>query len=267
MVLPIGHDIKVHNLSLPLQYTPTGPVLSIEKKFLDPIAWLVNSALGGDTQQFIDGLTHGEDVYTEGFFAVRPEPEEVEAKDWVRWRELTGEELGEDVYMVASSFTHEVILPRQTLLLIMQALLKLRAEFPEPPFPWLFCTSPYYLAPANGEQEVVCKLEERATAFKEAQQQNNDKTFHLERTKLLRDLEEAGLFSLQYSEEKQYWLELWGFTTLLDYHRGALTFLNHFRQKRPVVTDYVTTRRSPKETNGSTPSFALEASIKMRSLA
>ena len=34
--------LKVKNLSLPLMYTPTGPVLSTEYKFIDMIAWVIN---------------------------------------------------------------------------------------------------------------------------------------------------------------------------------------------------------------------------------
>jgi len=78
--------LKVNNLSLPLMYTPTGPVLSTEDKYLAPIAWVINSALGGDISHFADSLAGGDDVFVETHFAVRPASDEVEPKDWERWR-------------------------------------------------------------------------------------------------------------------------------------------------------------------------------------
>lgn len=244
--------LKVHNLSLPLKWTPTGPLLSTENEVLKPIAWIVNPAVTGRMPHFADCLERKEDIFMPGRFAVCPAPDEVESKDWTQWRLLADEELGEDVYMVGTSVTSELVLPRQTLLSIYQALEKLRAEFPVPKI-WLFRVDPYHLTPANGEEELLRKLEERAVALK-AQAQNNG--FNEQQTKLLHDLKEAGLFSELYSEEKQYWLELWGFTTLLDYHRTALTCL---RQKQPTVQNYVIPSRleqSPSEVNGADPNFA-----------
>ena len=258
--------LKVHNLSLPLRYTPIGPVLSIEKKFLDPIAWLINTALGDDTEQFADDLSHGNEIFIKAFSAVPLPPNEITPEDRVRWHELTGEELGEDVYMVSSTFTHEVIIPRQTLLEIIQAILALRAEFPEPPFVWLFCVDPYYPAPAEGEEALMRELEARAVAFKEGQGQTFDSAFHEQRTKLLHDLEQAGLFNEVYSEEKLYWLELWELPTLLNYHRAALAFLSHFQQQPDANS--ATSNRSWQSYSASTNStehrFALSASIGTR---
>ena len=264
--------LKVHNLSLPLRYTPTGPVLSIEKSFLDPIAWLINSALGDDTEQFANDLAHGKEISIKAFSAVPLAVNEIVPEDRVRWHQLTGSELGEDVYMVSSTFTHEVILPRQTLLQIYQAIIALRAEFPEPPFPWLFCADPYYPTPAEGEEELMGKLEARAVAFKERQafaEIRSKQTFNEERTKLLRDLEEAGLFSELYSEEKKYWLEMWELPTLRDYHRAALAFLSYFQQK-PVANRASSNRSLPSYSgsiNNTEPRFALNASIGTRIFA
>jgi len=202
---------------------------------------------------------------------IRPTLDDDDEEGRAQWHSLTGSELGEDIYILGTTFTHQVMLPRQTLLEIIQALLKLRAEFPEPPpSPWLFRAEPYDLAPATGEEELVRKLEERSVAVKR-QAQNNGQAFNEQRTKLLRDLEEAGLFSEVYCEEKPYWLEVWGFMTLLDYHRAALTFLSHFRQKPPTGQNIVTSSRSSeprrKSANGAKPSFALETSISTRILA
>ncbi len=222
--------LKVNNLSLPLKWTPTGPLLFIEDKYLQPIEWIINSAVIGEIPQLTDHLARAEDAFTEGFFAVRPPSEDVLPKDWARWRELTGEELGEDVYMVGTTFTHEVVMPRKTLLQIIQALEKKRAEFPEPPFPWLFRLKPYFFSPAlEGERELVCELEKRAQAF--GRMQKEDAADETTRKKLLDDLQAAGVFSEVYSKQKQEWLERWGAEKLLIYHTDAMKFLNHFRSQ------------------------------------
>jgi hypothetical protein len=197
-------------------------------------------------------------------YAVRPTKDEELSEAGARWYKLTGEELGEDVYILGTTFTRQVVLPRQTLLSIYQALENIRAEFPEPPFPWLFRAEPYHLTPTNGEEEVVRELSERAVAFKEflGQEQASRLAFNDSFTKLVHDLEEAGLFSDIYSEEKQYWLERWELPTLLVIHRAGLAFFNHFRQKRPALLNYVTQKKSeqvPKEASEAKPSKALGA--------
>lgn len=257
--------LKVHNLSLPLKETTTGPLLSLEDKFLEPLEWVVNSALMADIQQITEALADGEDVFIhQQLYAVRPTPADDDLEKLrARWRELTGSDSGEDVYILGTGFTtYRIVIPRKTLLSIIHNLLALRAKFPELPFPWLFRASPYHLTPTDGEEALMRKLEERAVRAKASLMAFNDSF-----TELVRDLTEAGLFSEIYSEEKQFWLEQWGLTTLLDYHRAAVAFLNHFWQKRPVMTNYVTGSHSPEETNGAKPSFALEVSIKTRALA
>lgn len=230
--------LKVNNISLPLKYTPMGPLLSTEDKFLEPIAWIINPAAAGGMPQLADCLERGEDVFMPKRIAVRPKPEDDDLEEArAQWRELTGEEPGEDVYILGTGFTtHEVVLPRQTLLSILQALSKLRAEFPEPPFPWLFRHSPYHLAPATGEEELICNLEERAALFKAFLQQEASAAWAgAIRSELLCELSAAGLFSEAFFEEKQMWLEVWECPTLLSYHNAALRFLNHFRRTEEQV--------------------------------
>lgn len=242
MVLEKKYDIKVNNFFWPMKWTPTGPLLSIEDKYLQPIEWIINAAAIGQIPEFVEMLSQGEQASTEGFFAVPLALDDIEAKDHAQWHELTGEELGEDVYMVGTTFTSEVVLPRQTLLQIYHALSEKRAEFPEPPLVWLFRLDPYYLCPAEGERELIEKLEERAVAFSCMQENETDEsTLSATRKELLRDLESAGLFSEVYSKQKQEWLERWGACKLLAYHQDALKFMTHFRSRvrRPVVQETV----------------------------
>jgi hypothetical protein len=238
MVLPKGHDIKVNNLSLPLKWTPTGPLLFIEDKFLEPIEWIVNAAVIGELPQFSEAATRREDVVYGELYATPPMPDEDLSQARARWRKLTGSDPGEDVYVLGTGFTyHEVVLPRKTLLQLIQALEKKRAEFPEPPFPWLFRLDPYFFSPTEGEQELIDELEERAVAFSSMQEEEADEALvSATRTELLRDLEAAGIFSEVYSKHKQEWLERWGASKLLAYHRDILKFLTHFRSRvRPPV--------------------------------
>ena len=235
--------LKVNNLSLPLKWTPTGPLLFIEDKFFEPIEWIVNAAVINEIPQLTDSIARGEDVVMLQRFAVRPMPDEDLSEARARWRELTGSDPGEDVYMLGTGFTyHEVVLPRKTLLQIIQALEKKRAEFPEPPFPWLFRLKPYFLSPAEGEREVVCELEKRAHAFCRMQkEQVDERLLCATRKKLLPDLEAAGVFSEVYSKQKQEWLKRWGAEKLLTYHRDAMKLLHHFRSQvqPPVVQEMV----------------------------
>jgi len=227
--------LTVNNLTLPLKWTPTGPLLSTEDKYLEPIAWIINPAVTGRIPDFADQLARGEDISMVHRFAARPEPDELLPQDQARWKELTGSELGEDVYMVGTTFiTHEVILPRQTLQEIFQALLKKRAEFPEPPFPWLFRLHPYHLTPTEGEEVLLGELEKRAVALKRSTQETVAEISH-KRKELLHDLENVGLFSEEYAEEKQLWLEVWQYSTLLFYYQGYINYLKHIRQAWSVV--------------------------------
>lgn len=214
--------LNINNLSLSLMGTPFGPVLATKNKSLESIAWLVNSALGNNISHFTESLSRGEDIFLQHpLRAVRPLTSNLsEAR--AQWRELTGSELGEDVYMVGSRFTDQVVLPRQTLLDLVQTLRQLRAEFPAPPFPWLFRRNPYEMAPADGEQELICELEKRAAASQQSAPC---------RKALLQELSEAGLFSEAYFKQKKHYLERWNCPTLLTYHQAALEFLNHFRSQ------------------------------------
>lgn len=238
MVLTQERDIKINNFSVPLTYLPAGPVLAIQKEFLDPVAWVLNPAVTGEEPELLERVIRGEDVVMEMRYAVRPTPEDDDLHELkAQWRELAGEEAGEDVYILGTGFTtHEVLLPRQYLIEIIQRLKKLRAEFPEPPFPWLFRLKPYYPIPTEGEKELVQKLEERAVA----RGQPHEQTSAGNEEGLLGDLEAAGIFNSAYSEKKEYWLAVWECPTLLTYHKDAMRFLKHFREYlRPPVAEGV----------------------------
>ncbi|MGB0386988.1 MAG: hypothetical protein ACPGWR_19405 [Ardenticatenaceae bacterium] len=247
--------LKVNNLSLPLQYTPTGPFLLIKDRFLEPIQWVINSAVSDEAPQIADLVARGEDVSFLMGHAIRPTPEDDDLDELrALWRELTGSDPGEDVYILGTGFTyHEVVMPRQTLLEIIQTLKKLRAEFPEPPpAPWLFQRIPFDLGVEDGEKELVCELEERAAIFKRLLEQEQTALAVIP-SELLRDFSAAGLFSEAYFKRKKILLELWSCPTLLTYHKAAIAFLNHFRSQLEQVI--------PPVTPGAPPLPVLSASI------
>jgi hypothetical protein len=276
MVLKINNLYHCHSFaSLPLKATPTGPLLLIEDEFFEPIEWIVNSAVIGQMPELAASLARGEEVFIKELYAIHPVADEDLSEAKARWCKLIAEEGndalpaqaldGEELYILGTSFTdHEVVLPRKTLLQIIEALEELRAGFPKLPFPWLFRRESYHLSPANGEEEFIRKLEERAVAFKqptvetaaEISGKRGSASFGEE---FLRDLEAAGLFSEEYSQEKQLWLEVWKCPTLLAYHNSVIEFFKHFRQelflspepmlgasisiRQPLQTPYSTTTR------------------------
>lgn len=234
--------LKINNLSLPLKSTPTGPLLLIEDEFFESIEWIVNSAVIGQMPELALSLARGEEIFIKELYAIHPAADEDLSEAQARWHQLTAGDPAhaldaQDVYILGTTFTeHEVVLPRKTLLEIIKALEELRAGFPKLPFPWLFRRDSYHLSPANGEEEFVRKLEERAVAVKQATVETaaeisanqEDASFGEE---WLRDLEAAGLFNEEYSQEKQLWLEVWKCPTLLAYHRSVMEFFKHFRQE------------------------------------
>ena len=137
------------------------------------------------------------------------------------------------------------------MLQIIEALQELRAGFPKLPFPWLFRRDSYHLSPANGEEEFVRKLEERAVALKQPTVETAAEISRIEQ-ELLRDLEAAGLFSEEYSQEKQLWLEVWKCPTLLAYHRSVIEFFKRFRQQlllspEPMLGASISIRRQEQQ--------------------
>lgn len=103
--------LKLKNLSLPLKYTPAGPLFLIEDSFFEPIEWIVNPAVTGEKPQLADSLARGEDVSMLERYAIRPQPEDDLEPARARWHSLTGEEPGEDVYILGTGFTMKLCCP------------------------------------------------------------------------------------------------------------------------------------------------------------
>jgi hypothetical protein len=232
--------IKIGGLNILLVQTPSGPILSVKDHWLEPLAWVVNSALtGGRATGLIDVLERGEDLIEEGLYATRPEPDDPfveEAK--ARWREWTGNDADDDIYVVGTTFTdHEVAIPRLALIEILTKLTERQHHTTLPPIPWLFRPNPISPDPGRGEEEIMRDLERRAieldTLEKKAAETDTSSvelaaTISAKRRFLLLDLNSAGLFHESQERSKSVWLTTWQLHTLLGYFEAARKLLAYF---------------------------------------
>ena len=232
--------IKIAGLNIVLEQTPSGPILSTKDRWLEPLAWVVNSAAaGGSAAGLADALERGDDLSVQGLFAMRPEPGDPfveEAK--ARWREWTGNDAGDDIYVVGTTFTdHEVAIPRLALIEILTKLKELQQQTTLAPVPWLFRPDPIFPDPGKGEEEIMRDLEKRAieldTLEKEAAETDTPSvelaaTISAKRRFLLLEVNAAGLFHESHASSKRAWLTTWELLTLLGYFEAALELLAYF---------------------------------------
>jgi hypothetical protein len=116
--------ISAGGLRLPVKHTRDGTlVVSAGDPDLEPLAFVVNAATTGMLPHLRDAVAAGEDVVIQGLFASRPDPGEGHAAAAAAWRRLTGDEPGEDAYVVGTTFTEgDLLVPRDALLAILDAL-------------------------------------------------------------------------------------------------------------------------------------------------
>ncbi|MCG8419054.1 MAG: hypothetical protein MJE77_14050 [Proteobacteria bacterium] len=234
-------SIEIQGLRMLLEKTPTGPILSLADQWLEPLSWVVNSAVtGGIAAGLADALERGDDLFTEGLYAARPEPDdEAFIEDGKkRWREWTGQDAGEDIYVVGTTFSdNAVVIPRLALMEIVTKLKVLHQQAPVRPVPWLFCANPIHPDPGDGEEEILRDLEKRAAELdalvREAAQTDtqNEETraaISAKRRFLLLDLAAAGLLHEAHETDKRLWLTTWQLPVLLDYFEAALKLRSYF---------------------------------------
>jgi FAD/FMN-containing dehydrogenase len=231
--------INIAGLDILLEETPSGPVLSNKDQWLEPLAWVVNVILSWPhARGAIDALERGGGLIVQGLFVTRPEPDDPyveEAK--ANWREWTGRDAGEDIYVVGTTFIkHEVVIPRPALVELLNRLYEQRRPAPPlPPAPWLFRVNPISRDPCEGEEEIMRGLERRAaeldaSAKEAAESESVDlaATVSARRRFLLLDLNAAGLFHEALERSKRVWLDEWGLHTLLGYFEAALKLVAYF---------------------------------------
>jgi hypothetical protein len=232
--------INIAGLNILLEQTPAGPILSTKDRWLESLAWVVNSAAaGGSAAGLADALERGDDLSVQGLYAMRPEPDDPfveEAK--ARWREWTGNDAGDDVYIVGTTFTeHQIVIPRLALIEILTKLKELQQQTPLAPVPWLFCPDPINPDPGKGEEEIMRDLERRAVELDTLEKEKAETdapsvelvaTISAKRRFLLLELNAAGLFHEAHASNKRFWLITWELHTLLGYFEAALKLLAYF---------------------------------------
>jgi hypothetical protein len=83
----------------------------------------------GGFSNLIERIEHGEDAATPGLFATRPEPDDDVTEARNLWQQLTGQDPGEDVYLVGTNFAQpypDILVPRKALQEMIFALQALR---------------------------------------------------------------------------------------------------------------------------------------------
>jgi len=227
-----NRQIVVEGLAFDLRETQLGPILKGGTPLSEPLAWVVNSAFNGAIPDLLDALKRGDNTGRGGVFLVRPLPEHDVQKERANWRELTGNDPGNDVYLLGTSFLEVSLLaPRSTLIRIIETLGRMRAETQQP-LPSLFRGEPVWEVPAEGEQELIAELEQQLHEFKEleAKEATDDERSQLsaKRRFLLLDLSAAGLLDNKHWTAKSVWLEKWGFGNLRDFYRAVLRIIEYF---------------------------------------
>lgn len=232
--------IKIAGLSILLEQTPAGPIMSVEDQRLEPLAWVVNSAIaGGAAAGLADALARGDDLIVQGLYAARPEPDDPLVDEGRQdWLELTGSEAGEDIYTVGTTFCeHEFVIPRPALTEILTGLKRLHRQTPPAPLPWLFRPDPIHPDPGAGEEDIMRELEmvaarldslEKEAETTQAPSQERMAAISAKRRFLIADLAAAGLFNEAHADNKRLWLTTWKLPRLLAYFEAALTLRSYF---------------------------------------
>ena len=153
----------------------------------------------------------------------------------------TGEEAGDDLYVIAVDFLDNMlVIPRTAILGVLSRLVELRRQADKPPPPWLFRTDPFWNEPAPGEDQPLRELEERAADLDQMAagidlQAITPDTLQdaaalvAKRRFLLLDLEAAGIFTDGFAPAKERALRDWDLPTLAGYVAAAALLHRYFR--------------------------------------
>src|SRR5262245_33552307 len=96
--------LKVAGLELPLIDSPFGPALANLHGDLRALELVVNEVLSGAFPELETALERGEDARTAYYSVAHPLPGEPFEQERTCWRELTGEDAGDDVYVIGVEF-------------------------------------------------------------------------------------------------------------------------------------------------------------------
>ena len=218
--------LSAAGMSLPLVPSPMGPLVSGEDERTEPLAWALNLGVTGSIA-LIDALRAGRPIDGPEV-AIHPLDDDRSALA-AGWHELSGQELGDDPWVISIGFLRRrLAVPRAVLLELAEELARLRAAAPKPPGPWLFRADPQWHEPAPGENAALRPLEQMAARADPA-----------ERPAFLHALERHGILADAWWDERAAWLDRWGLPALAEYARAAHDMHRYLRsaERRRHIED------------------------------
>jgi hypothetical protein len=115
--------LTIGRLTLRLQPSPAGPLLSAADPATEPLAFVVNAAVGGVLEGLDDHLAADRSMSRHGLFAIKRADLDGPPPGADEWRALTGEDPGDDAYLVGAEFLrNSLLVPRETLIAILREL-------------------------------------------------------------------------------------------------------------------------------------------------
>lgn len=258
--------LNVGGLSLELEETPAGPLLSTAYERGDPrvtLAWVMNTALSGAMPGFEETLARRERIFIPQGMAVSPvEPGDITPEDETRWIRLSQSLLEGDVYLLTTTFTSpSLMMPAQALLELYRKLSELRADYqrskgaPPASAPPESTPAPESPPGSSGLRRAdFVDLESRAVALdalthKESKTPDEAAEESAKRRFLLLDLDAAGVFNEEGADTLRMHLEAWVLPTLLGYQRAAAELLGYLRH--PGRKRYIPDDRGPARVLGA----------------
>jgi hypothetical protein len=244
-------------LTLPLTDpdAPFGPSIAPSSPEAAILSWAV-----GQLPDLAERLERGEEVSDQAARVRRPASGEELSAHVARWRELTGQDLGDDVMIVDARVTRRSLaLPRLALLAIERALQERRLASPRPPAPWLFTPRVLSTAPAPAEDALLRDLEARAAALDRTPPPTTPPeaaTQVVKRRTLLAEIDAHGLFARPGGDERIAWLERWNLSTLLSYALAAVAMRRYLAS--PERTERFA---APDRSSGDEPILGARVSI------
>jgi hypothetical protein len=251
--MTIPSFITAAGLQIPIRDGWGGPQLAHSKPF-EALAWVVNRWIHGEFPDLLAQIERGEDAddpMNGGFFAAQPYPEDVTLERKALWKELTNQDIGDDIVLVGSPMTRDsFLLPRTALAQILRATAKMRAEaaklpraprgapssnttHPELHHRELFTQEPTNQPPSEDERVALGDVEDAAVALDAMEANIKTDRDRLEtiaaRRTLLEKLEFWGLVDEPRSSEKRAWLEGFRLPTLRDYVDAAIALRAYYR--------------------------------------
>lgn len=256
--------LTVDGVRFPIVDGWTGPTLDARGAF-EPLAWVVNVWLDGELPELVDALTRGDSVHRNGFGVMRVSRAEASDASRALWNELGGDEPGDDLVLATSVMTQpSFVVPRATLLALLNALTELRREaarWPRPATPAaaaptspaspaeLFTQTPTGRAASATDRADMVALERRAAALDAAAAAATTGAPQAalvgERKAVLGALEWHGLLSDERLADKRTALEQWKLPVLLGYLDAAVAlrgYLTSETRARHEVLDSVPQR-------------------------